>query len=60
MSEVKEQERVVALDFESRYCANAQQVKNPAVREFLLVTSGDISVKTEQRVLRTVSSTIPV
>lgn len=60
MAEKVEKERPVALNFESQYLANAQQVKNASVRSFLLIEDGDLAVVTEPRIKRTTISSVPV
>ena len=58
---MKEPERAYAVDFETVYTNNSKsQIKSEAVRSFLTVPSGDIVVKQEPRVLRTICSTVPV
>jgi len=58
---VKEPERAYAVDFETVYTNNSKsQIKSEAVRSFLTVPSGDVVVKQEPRVLRTICSTVPV
>jgi hypothetical protein len=56
-----EEERAFATEFETRYLANAQsQIKSEAVRQFLTVPDGDVSVSVVPRTHRTTLSPVPV